>query len=638
MFEYIRTHQRLMQFLLLLIIFPSFAFFGIESYTRSRGSENAVATVAGHPISQQEFDAAMRDQLERLRQMYGPQFDSKMLNTAEARQEILDELVARKAIAAEIANRHLVVTDSALQKSIMSTPELMKPDGSFDLDRYKNLLASQGMTPAMYEQRLREDMAFQQLLGAVQHTAFVPKAVIERLALINEQEREVQMLQFKPSDYVSQVKVTDDMLKAYYEKNVAQFEVPEQIKAEYVVLNSEALAGQITVSDAEVQSFYDQNKKSYGTDEQRKASHILINASKNASDAEKAKAKAKAESLLAELRKNPSAFAKLAKENSQDSGSAAQGGDLGYFGKGTMVKPFEDMAFKLKENEISDIVQSDFGFHIIQLTGIKPATIKPLDEVKSQIIDEIKKQKAGKAYSEAAETFSNTVYEQADSLKPVADKLKLKIETVDGLTRLGNTAMAATAAINNPKFLKAIFSDEALKKKHNTEAIEVAPDTLIAGRIVEYKAAFKRPFDEVKATIVAKVTESEAESLAEKDGKAKLASLQQADSVTGFGDVKIVSRIKNQEIPGNAFLEVMKANVQKLPAFVGVNLNKSGYAIYRIGKVTAGKVDPARRKTEAQQIANFMSEQEALSYVEMLKKKAKATISPSAIAVPMNGN
>ncbi|MDE2428309.1 MAG: SurA N-terminal domain-containing protein [Burkholderiales bacterium] len=638
MFEYIRTHQRLMQFLLLLIIFPSFAFFGIESYTRSRGSESAVATVAGHPISQQEFDAAMRDQLERLRQMYGPQFDSKMLNTAEARQEILDELVARKAIAAEIANRHLVVTDSALQKNIMSTPELMKPDGSFDLDRYKNLLASQGMTPAMYEQRLREDMAFQQLLGAVQHTAFVPKAVIERLALINEQEREVQMLQFKPSDYVSQVKVTDDMLKAYYEKNVAQFEVPEQIKAEYVVLNSEALAGQITVSDAEVQSFYDQNKKSYGTDEQRKASHILINASKNASDAEKAKAKAKAESLLAELRKNPSAFAKLAKENSQDSGSAAQGGDLGYFGKGTMVKPFEDMAFKLKENEISDIVQSDFGFHIIQLTGIKPATIKPLDEVKSQIIDEIKKQKAGKAYSEAAETFSNTVYEQADSLKPVADKLKLKIETVDGLTRLGNAALAATAATNNPKFLKAIFSDEALKKKHNTEAIEVAPNTLIAGHVVEYKAAFKRPFDEVKATIVAKVTESEAESLAEKEGKAKLASLQQADSVTGFGDVKIVSRIKNQEIPGNAFLEVMKANVQKLPAFVGVNLNKSGYAIYRIGKVTAGKVDPARRKTEAQQIANFMSEQEALSYVEMLKKKAKATISPSAIAVPVNGN
>ena len=247
MFEYIRTHQRLMQFLLLLIIFPSFAFFGIESYTRSRGGENVVATVAGQSVTQQEFDATLRDQLDRFRQMYGPQFDSKMLNTAMARQEILDELIARKALAAEVSRTHLAVTDQTLQQSILATPGLTKPDGSFDVENYKASLAAQGMTPPMYEQRLRQDMLLQQLLNAVQGTSFIPKTVAERLMLINEQEREVGSLTFKTANYVSQVKITDEMLKAYYEKNAVQFEIPEQIKAEYVVLSNDALASQTTV-------------------------------------------------------------------------------------------------------------------------------------------------------------------------------------------------------------------------------------------------------------------------------------------------------------------------------------------------------------------------------------------------------
>ncbi|MBI3284184.1 MAG: SurA N-terminal domain-containing protein [Burkholderiales bacterium] len=634
MFEYIRTHQRLMQFLLLLIIFPSFAFFGIESYTRSRASDNAVATVGDQSISQQEFDAAIREQLDRLRQMYGPQFDAKMLNTPEARQNILDDLIARKATSVELARNHLTVTDQTLQQAILATPGLTKPDGNFDADRYKSLLAAQGMTPAMYEQRLRQDMALQQLVNAVQGTAFVPKSVADRIALINEQEREVQVLTFKPEEYASRVKVTDEMLKAYYEKNAAQFEIPEQVKAEYAVLNLDALAAQLTVSDVDVQAFYEQNKKMYGAEEQRRASHILISVKKDAGDADKGKAKAKAESLLVELRKKPESFAKLAKENSQDPGSAEKGGDLDFFGKGMMVKPFEEAAYKLKQGEISDVVQSDFGLHIIQLTGIKPAAIKSLDEVKSQIVAEIKKQKASKAYAEAAETFSNTVYEQSDSLKPVADKLKLKVEEVAGLSRRGNPALAPSLATNNAKFLKAIFSDEVLKKKHNTEAVEVAPNTLISGRILEYKAAAKRPFDEVKANILARVTHSEAEALAVKEGAIKLAALKTSDATDGFSEPKTVSRAKNQGIPGQAFVEVMKADTQKLPAFVGVHLNGSGYVIYRIAKVAAGAPDQARRVSDAQQMSDTLAQQEFYSYVEALKQKAKVTTNKAAIAAP----
>lgn len=636
MFEYIRTHQRLMQFLLLLIIFPSFAFVGLQSYTSSRGASDAVATVAGQSISQQEFDAAQRDQLERLRQAYGAQFDSKLLNTPEARQSILDELITRKALMAELTSQHLSVADQTLQQTIIATPGLTKADGSFDNERYKALLAAQGMTPMMYQERLRQDMSLQQLLTAVQGTAFVPKTVAERFSAINEQEREVQALNFQSGDFAAQVKITDEALKAYYEKNAAQFEIPESIKAEYVVLNTDALSSQITVTDAEVQALYEQNKKAYSTEEQRRASHILISTKKDASAADKAAAKAKAEGLLATLRKNPELFAKLAKENSQDPGSAERGGDLDFFGKGAMVKAFEDTAFKLKQGDISDVVQTDFGYHIIQLTAIKPASVKSLDEVKLQITAEIKKQKAAKIYADAAETFTNSVYEQSDSLKDVADKLKLKIETVSSLTRQPNPALPATALFNNTKFLKAIFSDDVIKKKHNTEAVEVAPSTLISGRIVEYKAASKRPFDEVKALIVARVTQTESVALAKKAGEDKLKSLKAADSTAGFSDVKVFSRLKNPEISPAAFAEVMKADVQKLPAFVGIDVPGAGYTIYRIGKVTAGTVDVARRKSEQQQLSDALAQQDVYSYIEALKQKGKVTINKSLISAPVS--
>ncbi|HYD79997.1 MAG TPA: SurA N-terminal domain-containing protein [Paucimonas sp.] len=626
MFDFVRTHQRLMQFVLLLFIFPSFAFFGIESYSRLSDDDNAVAKVAGVSITQQEFDAAQREQTERLRQMFGAQFDPKMLETPEAKQGILDNLIAQKALAAEAARNRLTVSDQSLQQTILGIPGLTTPDGKFDGERYKALLAMQGMTPAMYESRLRGDLTVQQVNAAVQSTAFAPKTVAARLSDLNDQEREVQELSFKAADFVSQVKITDELLKAYYDKNASQFEIPEQAKAEYVVLTLDTVASEINVSDADIKSYYDQNQKRYGTEEQRRASHILISVKKDASAADKAAAKKKAEDLLAQARKNPADFAKLAKENSQDPGSAERGGDLDFFAKGMMVKPFEEATYKLKQGEISDVVESEFGYHIIQLTGIKPAAIKPFDEVKGEIAAEIKKQQAAKKFTEMAEVFSNTVYEQADSLKPVADKLKLKIETATNLTRKPNPVFGPMP-FNNEKFLKALFSDDSIKNKRNTEAVEVAANTLIAGRIAEYKPTTKRSLDEVKDVVRERVTQEEAAKLAKKAGEEKLAALKAKDDTAGFGDAKIVSRSKPVEIHPKALSAVMKADAAKLPAYVGVDLDNRGYAVYRITKVSQPAApDMARRQAEQQQISNVLAQQEMLAYIEVLKRKAKTEV------------
>jgi peptidyl-prolyl cis-trans isomerase D len=636
MFEFIRTHRRLMHVVLLLFIVPSFAFFGLEGYSRFRDSDNAVAKVAGQSITQQEFDNAQRQQMDRLRQMFGDQFDPKMLDTPEAKKGVLEGLIAQRVMAVEAARNRLSVSDQTLQQTILAIPGLTTAEGKFDHERYKSLLAMQGMTPAMYEARLRQDLAVQQVNAAVQSTAFAPKTVAGRLSDLNDQEREVQELLFKSVDFASQVKVTDEMLKSYYDKNSNQFQIPEQAKAEYVVLSPDAIAEQISVTDADVKSYYDQNAKRYAVEEQRRASHILIGVKKGASDAEKSAAKVKAQKVLDQARKNPGDFAKLAKENSEDPGSAERGGDLDYFGKGMMVKSFEDAVFKLKPGEISDLVESDFGYHIIRLSDVKPASVKTLDEVKGEIAAEIKKQLAAKKYSELAETFTNTVYEQADSLKPVADKLKLKIETVSNVTRVPNPSVAPNAPYNNPKFLNALFSDDALKNKRNTEAVEVAPSTLVAGRIVEYKPVTKRPFEEVKNVIQERVTQTEAADLAKKTGEAKLAEVKGKADAAGFSNAKSISRAKPQGVNEAAALAVMKADVTKLPAYIGLEVPGQGYGIYRINKVAQPATpDTARRQAEQQQIGTALAQQETLAYLEALKQKAKVKITkPAAVAEP----
>ncbi|MBP0597188.1 SurA N-terminal domain-containing protein [Herbaspirillum sp. LeCh32-8] len=632
MFEFIRTHQRLMQFLLLLFIFPSFAFFGLEGYSRLT-DDNGVAKVAGQTITKEEWDAAHRQQLDRMRQVYGNQFDAKLFDTAETRRAILDNLIAQRALGAEVVANKLVVPDQVLQQSILQIPGLTKPDGTFDNEQYRVLLAAQGLTPKSYEAGLRREMALQQLNAAIQTTAFAPKTVAENLSNLNDQERTVQMLNFKPDTYASQVKVSDEMLQAYYDKNGRRFETPESANIEYVVLDAAAVAAQSAVTDDDIKSYYEQNKKQYSTDEQRRASHILITVKKDAPAADKAAAKAKADGLVAQLRKNPGDFAKLAKANSQDPGSAENGGDLGFFGRGAMVKPFEDAAFSLKQGEISDPIESDFGYHVIEVTGIKPAAVKPLDSVKDEIAGEIKKQIAAKKYSELADQFNNLVYENGDSLKAVSDKLKLKIQSATGVMRNPNPA-AGAAPYNNAKFLTALFTDDVIKSKHNTEAVQAAPNTLIAGRITEYHPVAKRPFADVKADVQKAVTLQEEQALALKAGQARLAELQGKDDGAGFSEAKVVSRVKAEGWTEEAFNAVMKADTAKLPVYVGAETPGLGYQIYRVTKVEQPKtVDAARRKTEQEQIAGALSQQEALAYLGYLREKAKTKLLKGAASV-----
>lgn len=621
MFDFVRTHQKLMQIILALLIVPSFVLVGVSGVTLFGEDPTTIAKVAGYPLTQQEWENAQRRQMDTMRQQMGAQFDQKAFDTPEFKQNILDQLIAQRSVNAEVRRAHMSVSDQKVQEAISVQLPLFKADGSFDKEQYVQILAAQGTNPNAFAEQVRTDMAIQQIASGVELSAFVPRTVAKAISDFGAQEREVQEMAFPVTKFLADVKVTDEMVKSFYDKNAKLFEIPESAKIEYVVLNADAVASQVSVSDEEVAGYYKSNEKRFGTEEARRSSHILIK-----SDKDKAAAKAKAEAILAEVRKNPASFAAVAKAKSEDPGSAEQGGDLDVLVKGSFVKPVEDAILKLKQGEISDLVESEFGYHIITLTELKPAHIKPLEEVKGEIAAEIKKAKAGKLYSELSEQFTDTVYSQYESLKPAADKLKLKIETVEGIGRQPNPVLG-TAPFNSAKFLTALFSDDVLKNKRNTEAVEVAPQTLVAGRIVEFKPASRKPLAEVEGAIKQRVAMEEALKAAKKAGEEKLADAKKTGDATGFGDVKSISRAKPEGIAPAAFAAVMKADAAKLPAYVGVEIPGAGYGVYRINKVgQPAEQDKGRREQESQRINQVVAQQEMSGYIDVLKQKAKVKI------------
>ncbi|KWR87976.1 SurA N-terminal domain-containing protein [Cupriavidus sp. IDO] len=637
MLDFVRNNRRLMLLLLLVLVFPSFVFFGVESYSRFMDSSHDAAKVDGRAITVQEVDNVVRDQSERMRQMLGTNYDPRQFEGAAARQTVLDQLILQRVVANEVAREHLTVSNARLFEAINSIPAIAqlprKQDGTIDDKAYLQLLASQGMTPEQFDARMRFDLATQQLGTSIAATAFVPKSLLDRLIAVRDQQRDVQALIFKPASYAAKVQPDAAALKAYYDSHQSAYSVPEQAKVEYLVLSGEALAASQSVTPEELKSYYESNIARFRTDEQRRASHILIASPKDAPAAERQAAKDKATKLLEDLRKHPDTFADVARKQSQDPGSAEKGGDLGFMGHGALVKPFEDAMYALKDGQISDVVETDYGYHIIKLTGIKPAETKPLDAVRPELEAELRKQFAAKKYAEQADAFGNMVYEQADSLKPAADKFKLTIQTADNLTRQPNPALGAQSPLNNEKVLKALFSDDAIKNKRNTEAVQVGPNTLVAARIVDYRPSSVRKFEEVQAQVREGYIAQQAAELARKDGEARLEALKKSDSAEGFGAAATVSRTKVEGLEPKAVEAIMRADASKLPAVVGVDLGAGGYAIYRITKLSQpAQANAAQRQADAQQLSQLSGQTELEAYYDSLKARSKVKVLKPVVA------
>lgn len=628
MFDAVRNNKRIVQFILLLITVP-FALWGVDWYTRSGGGANEVASVGGVSIGAQEFQEALREQQDRLRSALGTEFDSSILETPEARKAVLDSLIVQRLLALQSGRWRFSISDDQLRQFLGSVPAF-QDEGKFSMERYEAVARNQGLSPVGFETRIRQDLVLQQVVEPVVAAALVPASSGRRQLSLERETRSVSEFVISREELASRIKLDSNAAQNYYDGNQKQFEVPEQVRAEFLVLNPTALAESVSVTDEQVKAWYDANREQYQQAEERRASHILLSVDKDAGAEQKGAVRAKIETLERQLRQSPLDFERVAREFSQDPGSSAKGGDLGYFGRGTMVKPFEEAVFGLKENQISEVVESDFGFHLIKLTGIKPSRVRELDEAKAEIVAELKRQAAGKRFAEVADEFSNLVYEQSDSLAPAAEKLKLKVQQSGWITK----GIRVPGEIGDKRVIDALFSEESTKNKRNTEALEVGPNTLVAARVVEHKAPQLRPFDEVRASIEKQLTSEEASKLAQKEAEEKLALLQKG----GAADVawrapKKLTRASAQEVSPEGLRRIFALPSDGLPRYAGAPGPGGSFVLYKLHEVNTPEVaaDDSKLTGVRGQLSRLYGEEDFAAYLAALRQRYTVSIVSSAL-------
>jgi len=606
------------QVILALVLIP-FALFGIDSYLNQAGNNLSIAKVDGYKIALPEYNRAIENVRNRM-MSEGKKLDPAMFDSFEFKESVVDGLITKQLINNDIKKSQFKITDQQLSQYIIGMPDFQK-DGKFSQELYDKVLQNNQLNPKKFEESIRNDLLIQQVRDGLQKLTFIPPNNLTETLKATSQQREVTVAEFKTKEYMTKANISEKDMQAFYDQNKSKFLAPEQVKAEFVVFSLTSILPSITVSEDEVKAFYKTNADKYQNQQQREASHILIAASKNAAPAEKAKAKAKAEDVLGQIKKNPKQFEELATKYSQDPESAKKGGDLGAFGRGMMVKPFDDAVFSMKVNEISGIVESDFGYHIIKLTKVIGEG-GGFDAIKPQIKAELIYQKAQDKYAALAEDFSNKVYEQSSSLDVVSKKFNLPIQKTDWISRNESDKFFKNEALMN-----ALYSKESIKDRRNTEAIEVTPNNLISARVVDYKAQSTKPFAEVKKSIEDYLKFEAAKKLVATEGEAALKSVADASRKIDWQATVLVDRKNTKGLSQAVTNHAYKMPTDKLPSYSGFVDGNNGYVIVKVSKVAFPNDDNEENKKEfASSYTEALSSEYLSAYLKGLKAKSSVSV------------
>jgi peptidyl-prolyl cis-trans isomerase D len=633
MFELVKKSRFIVGVILVLIAIP-FAFFGIDSYFRGGSAGDSVATVAGTPISGREYADALRVRQDQMREQMGEQVDFAQLDSPQVREAVLEQMVEERVMYAAALQSGITATNAELQSVIADIPQFRENGGSgaFSQKLYEEALRSQGMNDQTFEALLRRNIILSRARGTLSGTSFLPAAVVDRLQRLRLQEREVSQMVFSPAQYAAKAGIDAAAAQAHYDANKSSYTVPEKVKVEYLVLSMEGVQRQVQISPEEVRKHYDDNRAQFETPEERRARHILIAAPASATPEQKAKARERAQALLAAVTQAPSTFAEAAKKDSEDPGSAAEGGDLGFFSRGRMVKAFDDAVFGMKRGDIAGPVETDFGYHIIKLEDIRAASGPSFEAVKPRIEEELRNLEAGRRFAEAAEHASNLAFEQPDTLQPIMDGFKLQPNKSGWITRQGSD----DPLLNNEKFLRALFVDDVIKDRRNTEVVEVAPNVLIVARVLEHQAQAQLPFSEVQAQIVQQLTAQKEAQLARAEGEATLERLKRGEApALQWSAPQMVSRERRAGLHPEGAQAVFGADAGKLPAYAGVSVPDGRYVIYRITKVLQPEAaDPEARTALARQVEQFAAQELSSAALASRKQRADVEINRKAIERP----
>ncbi|MBC7780442.1 MAG: SurA N-terminal domain-containing protein [Proteobacteria bacterium] len=629
MYEFVRKQKRIAQIVLGLLMLP-FLFFGMEGYFRDGGTEAHVAEVGGEKLLRRDYDRRLREQQDRLRETLGAQARPELFESAEFRNAVVEGMVQERLLLQAAERTGLRVTDAQLQQVIAGQPEFQE-NGQFSVDRYRTLLRTAGMTEGMYQERVRTELALSQVQAVFTGGTIVASSVTDRVVKVVDQQREASVSVLAPESFLKQVELEPGAVEKFYEANRKEFEIPQQVRVEYVTLSLAQLAAEITVTPEEAKAFFDQNTQQFRAAEERQASHILIAVAPGADAKMRSTARERATELAAQVRQAPQSFADVARKASQDPGSAARGGDLGFFSRGTMMKGFDEAVFALKPAEIVGPVETEAGFHVIQLTGVRGGGAS-FEQLRPKVEEEARRTRASRRFNELADGFTNTVFEQSDSLKPAAELLKQPVQTSGWFSRQGGDTPKGA----NERLIAAVFADDVLNDKRNTAATEVGQGVLMSARVIESKPAGSRPLAEVGGAIEKRLRLQRASELAVEAGRRRLDELRQGKTAgngagTVFGNPQVVSRQQRGTLSEAAIRQVFRVDASRLPAYGGVDQPGGGYLLIRVSRVIDSPgVDPSARAAFSRQADQLIAQQQVSAYLAALRTQAKVQINAGA--------
>ena len=576
-----RTQTKLAKVILGIIIIP-FALFGIDSYLSSVGSNIQIASVNDEPITSQELQKTENQFIAQIKSQ-DESADPKIFQNIEFKKAVLDKLITTKLVTQEVKNSGFYVSDNQVGTYIAGMPQFQR-DGRFSQEQYDEILKINNLTPKDFDSNIRNDLGSQQVRDSLRKLIYTPKNKIQPLVNLAYQKRDVSIFELKQNTYKKKVDLSDTALKKVYEESKSSFVRPDQVQIEFIIYSVAGIVPNVKVADGVVKDYFTNNINRYQAAQQRRAKHILFTLGPDMTNEEVNKVKKTALSVLKEIRKNPKSFKKNAEKYSQDSESSKNGGDLGFFSRGDMTSAFEDQVFKMSKSQISDLVQTEFGYHIIMLTDIKGEEVK-FESVKNQIKGELLFNIALAEYGSNAEDFSNIVYEQSESLQKAANKFDLQIQDSEWLS-----FEDAKKFFNNEAFAQAIFDKDAITDKKNIAAIEASPNNLVAARVVDYRPSSPKPFEEVKATIKDFLVEAESQKLLISAGIKLIEDVKLNPKLIDWIDQLVIDRVDRKGLSDSLINAIFKIDDIQLPAYSGLYDKNGEYIIVKLNNVVTEDV------------------------------------------------
>jgi len=556
------------------IIVMLLALTGFEAIFNAASNNQNAAEVNGEEISRYDLDQAMNMQRRQLAQQLGQDFDASLLDDRLLRDSALGSLIDRMLLLQSAKNANFAFSSEALDQLILQTPEF-QVDGAFSAARFDQVIQQMGYSRLQFRQLLEQEMLIGQLRAGISGTGFVTDQQVDNFARLEMQTRDFATLTLPAQQEA--IEVGDEQIKEYYEANADRFRTPEQVIVEYVELKKESFFDQVEVSDEELQELY--QKQIANLAEQRRAAHILIETGGELSDDE---AKAKIDEIATRV-KNGDDFAAVAKEASQDPGSANEGGDLGFSGPGVYDPAFEDALYALNEGEVSAPVKSEFGWHIIKLLGVQSPEVPAFESMKPELIRELKTQQVEQRFVETSKQLEDSAFEASDLAQP-AQELGLMVQTTEAFGRDGGEGITA-----NRQVIQAAFSDEVLVDGANSSVIELDPDTSIALRVKEHLKPAAIPLADVREDIVQQLQRSLAAEAARAKGEQLLADLRKGQQPDDGQWQAVEAATRSQEGVAPALLQAVfrmpRPEQQDKPSYSGVALSNGDYAVVRLNGV-----------------------------------------------------